>query len=70
MKPQSHTHAGPGPHPGLEAFGHAVAGDPFWEGYLDGLSGGEVGPYSLHLAVFVEPYLGYVLDGSSTVTVN
>ena len=53
--------------PELEAVRRVVAGDPFWEVYLDGAPRGSSAPRSIHLAVFVEPFLGYVLDGSKTV---
>lgn len=42
----------------------AVRGDEFWEPYLSTL-GQEAS--TLHLAIFVEPYLQYVLDGKKTV---
>ncbi len=45
----------------------AVAGDKFWEGYLRGLWSGERLSYSLHLAVFIEPYLSYMLEGRKTI---
>src|SRR2546425_6317559 len=45
----------------------AVQNDPFWIGYLDqGLSQNSV-PFALHLAVLVEPYLQFILDGQKTV---
>lgn len=42
----------------------AVQGDAFWEPYLTRLAEQSV---ALHLAIFVEPYLQYVLDGQKTV---
>ena len=42
----------------------AVRGDSFWDDYLSGPSFSSAG---LHLAVFVEPYLRYLLDGRKTV---
>ena len=44
----------------------ALRDDPYWESYLPPLSGGAAG-LSVHLAVFVEPYLGYVLTGAKTI---
>jgi dephospho-CoA kinase len=45
----------------------AVKGDEFWEGYLRPLQSGRRHSYSVHLAVFVEPYLTHVLEGRKTV---
>ena len=44
----------------------AVADDGVWGGKL-GAPGAELPSCGIHLAVFVEPFLGYVLDGSKTV---
>lgn len=44
-----------------------VKTDPFWEGYLGQLNTGGPLPFSIHLAVMVEPYLRFILDGSKTV---
>lgn len=49
------------------ALRSALRGDPFWEQYLPGMLKGSKDAPSVHLAVFVEPYLGYVLDGTKTV---
>lgn len=43
----------------------SVAGSPFWESYF--VSAVESGAARVHLAVFIEPYLSYVLDGSKTI---
>lgn len=43
----------------------ATAGNEFWESYL--LSVMLSGAARVHLAVFVEPYLSYVIDGSKTI---
>jgi len=44
-----------------------MQGDPFWEGYLtQSLSQSSV-PFALHLAILVEPYLQFILDGRKTV---
>jgi hypothetical protein len=44
-----------------------VEGDPFWENYLAPASSNQASRYSLHLAVMIEPYLRFVLDGTKTV---
>lgn len=44
-----------------------VAGDCFWEDHLRELINNDTSPAGLHLAVFVEPYLGYILEGKKTV---
>jgi hypothetical protein len=44
----------------------AVADDGLWRDIL-GAPGAPLPTCGLHLAVFVEPFLGYVLDGSKTV---
>lgn len=46
---------------------HAVRGDPFWDDYLPRTTAPSGSPVGLHLAVFVEPYLQYLLDGRKTV---
>jgi dephospho-CoA kinase len=51
----------------FEALRDAIIGDTFWETRLHGLWSGKRISFSLHLAVFVEPYLSYVLDGRKTV---
>lgn len=47
----------------LPATGH----DSFWSEYLNQLLAHEETPHSIHLAIFVEPYLQFVLDGLKTV---
>lgn len=42
----------------------AVQGDTFWESYLASAASDT---FALHLAIFVEPYLEYVLEGKKTV---
>lgn len=44
----------------------SVKGHDYWESCLELLMNGER-PYGLHLAVFVEPYLQYILEGKKTV---
>jgi len=55
------------PHTALTALETAVADDAFWPDYLHPLFQGQPVDYRVHLAVFVEPYLKFVLDGSKTV---
>jgi hypothetical protein len=56
------------PQPLLERrLKEAVRGDPFWEQYLSRTTESSTSPFGLHLAVFVEPYLQYLLDGRKTV---
>lgn len=43
----------------------ALDGDAFWSGLFDPSS--KLGDRSVHLAIFVEPFLSYVLDGKKTV---
>jgi hypothetical protein len=45
----------------------AVSGDLFWEDYLRRIVSNGQAPYSLHLAVMVEPFLQFVLSGRKTV---
>jgi hypothetical protein len=45
----------------------AVRGDSFWNDYLSGASRSSTNSSGLHLAVFVEPYLRYLLEGQKTV---
>ncbi|HJU19290.1 MAG TPA: hypothetical protein VJ770_22785 [Stellaceae bacterium] len=47
----------------LEPVGNA----PFWRDYLRGLSAPKITATGLHVAVLVEPYLSWVLDGTKTV---
>ena len=41
-------------------------GHPFWEQYLSRLSI-DTPSFAVHLAVLIEPYLGYILEGRKTV---
>jgi len=45
----------------------AVQHNSFWRGYLKQFLPPKEAPFSIHLAVFVEPYLQDVLDGRKTV---
>jgi hypothetical protein len=42
----------------------AIQGDTYWEQRLAGISASNVG---IHVAIFIEPYLSYVLSGRKTV---
>ena len=44
----------------------SVKGHSFWESCLDSMVQGKTS-YGLHLAVFLEPYLRYILEGKKTV---
>jgi len=45
----------------------AVQGDLFWEGYLRQVAAPHTARWSLHLAILVEPYLQFILEGRKTV---
>lgn len=45
----------------------AVEEDPFWSNKIGSLGSCESADASVHLAVLVEPYLQFILDGSKTV---
>lgn len=45
----------------------AIAGDHFWESRLCEIISDDISPFGLHLAIFVEPYLTYILEGRKTV---
>ncbi|NES70617.1 MAG: ASCH domain-containing protein [Okeania sp. SIO2D1] len=45
----------------------ALKGDAFWENYLEQLNKPCLEPFALHLAILVEPYLQFILDGQKTV---
>lgn len=44
-----------------------VQGDSFWEPYLSRLNTSSSTPFTLHLAVMVEPYLRFMLEGRKTI---
>jgi len=48
----------------VESLSEVAAHDSFWNKYFDASVQGPVG---IHLAVFVEPYLSFVLSGTKTV---
>jgi hypothetical protein len=54
-------------HSVLATLSEAAARDCGWSQVLRDFALGEVSTGALHLAVFVEPYLAYVLDGRKTV---
>ena len=39
----------------------------YWDNYLNSFESWNEFPHGIHLAIFVEPYLTYVLDGKKTV---
>jgi ASC-1-like (ASCH) protein len=45
----------------------AVQHDEFWRDYLAGLHGSEAPSFEIHLAIFVEPYLQFILEGRKTI---
>lgn len=52
----------------LDEVARAVAGDPFWADYLERtVRNACTSRHVVHLAVFVEPYLTYLLEGKKTV---
>jgi ASC-1-like (ASCH) protein len=44
-----------------------LRGDRFWDEYLDKALYDDVSPMGIHLAIFIEPYLSYVIEGKKTV---
>lgn len=59
--------ARPSEPPGIDAIRRALMGHSFWEDRLRAVADSRVSDISVHLAVFIEPYLQYVLDGRKTV---
>jgi len=53
--------------PPFEQLRVAVRADRFWEPYITACCSDEALPFSVHLAVCVEPYLTYMLQGEKTV---
>jgi hypothetical protein len=51
----------------VEDVQNVVRGDKYWEDYMGRLSTNGATPFSLHLAVMVEPFLRFMLDGTKTV---
>lgn len=50
----------------LNSLQLAVFGDLFWEPYLGPIMEGS-SPFGLHLAILIDPYLQYILQGKKTV---
>lgn len=46
---------------------NAVCDSAFWKSYLEPLSHSKQAPFDLHLAVCVEPFLRYILNGQKTI---
>jgi ASC-1-like (ASCH) protein len=46
---------------------HAAKSNRFWRGYLKSFSETDSDSFNVHLAVFVEPYLQFVLEGRKTI---
>ena len=51
----------------VNALKQSTCENRFWVRYLEELSASAPIPFSVHLAVLLEPYLGFILDGSKTV---
>ena len=51
----------------VDLLKRSTDGHQFWGRYLEKLSVSEPSPFSVHLAVLLEPYLQYILDGTKTV---
>ena len=51
----------------VDLIKRSTDGHQFWGQYLKELSASEPSPYSVHLAILLEPYLQYILDGTKTV---
>ena len=51
----------------VDSLKQSTDGHQFWEGYLEKLSASEPVPFSVHLAILLEPYLQYILEGTKTV---
>ena len=51
----------------VESLRRSTDGQQFWGQYLEKLSVSEPSPFSIHLAILLEPYLQYILDGTKTV---
>lgn len=51
----------------VDLLRRSTDGHHFWEEYLERLANSEPIPFSVHLAILLEPYLQYILDGTKTV---
>jgi hypothetical protein len=45
----------------------SIQKDTFWDGHLNHILLPDPLPFALHLAIFIEPYLQYILNGQKTV---
>lgn len=50
----------------IQRLSDDLTGDSVWAGIVDQIRSGTA-PLGIHLAIFVEPYLQYILDGKKTV---
>ena len=51
----------------IDALKHSTRSHGFWGGYLESLSASGCTPFSIHLAVLLEPYLKFIIEGRKTV---
>lgn len=51
----------------IDALKECTRSHAFWGGYLESLSATGSTPFSVHLAVLLEPYLKFILEGSKTI---
>jgi hypothetical protein len=51
----------------LPVLATELGDDPFWSERLERFRGRSGGDHAIHLAVFQEPYLSFMLDGTKTV---
>jgi ASC-1-like (ASCH) protein len=51
----------------IDALSDAVKNDSYWSAYLNSLLTKESSKFSVHLGVFIEPFLRYILDGKKTI---
>ena len=51
----------------VDLLKRSTDGHQFWGEYLERLTISEPIPFSVHLAILLEPYLQYILDGTKTV---
>ena len=51
----------------VDELKNSIQGHGFWRGYLESLSASSSMPFSIHLAILLEPYLKFILEGSKTV---
>lgn len=51
----------------VDALKQSTDGHRFWGQYLEDLSASAPIPFSVHLAILLEPYLQFIFDGTKTV---